>query len=94
MFWKLIIDNFVTKSDMFEGWGDFSILKLFLIKLSCYHDNYFQYFMFELHNDFVSKARVSACMYFLVKSLNSSRHRRPIFHVLWKHFILACVRLS
>ena len=45
--------------------GDFSILKLFL-KLSCYHDNYFQYFMFRKRNGFVSKARVSACMYFLV----------------------------
>ena len=45
--------------------GDFSILKLFL-KLLCYHDNYFQYFTFRKHNGFVSKARVSACMYFLV----------------------------
>jgi hypothetical protein len=37
--------------------GDFSILKLFL-KLSCYHDN-------TSCLEF-SKARVSACMYFLV----------------------------
>jgi hypothetical protein len=42
--------------------GDF----LFLKKLSCYHDNYFRYFMFGKYNGFVSKARVSACMYFLV----------------------------
>ena len=34
--------------------------------LSCYHDNYFRYFMFGKYNGFVSKARVSACMYFLV----------------------------
>jgi hypothetical protein len=26
-----------------------------------------QYFMFGKHNGFVSKARVSACMYFLIK---------------------------
>ena len=34
--------------------------------LWCYHDNYFRYFMFGKYNGFVSKARVSACMYFLV----------------------------
>ena len=34
--------------------------------LSCYHDNNFGYFMFGKYNGFVSKARVSACMYFLV----------------------------
>jgi hypothetical protein len=45
---------------------DFSIVKIFLIILSCYHDSYFKYFMFEKYNSFVSKARVSACMYFLV----------------------------
>ena len=32
----------------------------------CDHDNYFIYFMFRKYNGFVSKARVSACMYFLV----------------------------
>jgi hypothetical protein len=31
-----------------------------------YHDNYFKYFMFGKYNGFVSKARVSACLYFLV----------------------------
>ena len=46
-------------------WGDFSILKLFL-KLSCYHDNYFQFFIFRKHNVLSDKARVSTCMYFLV----------------------------
>ena len=45
------IDNFVIKSDIFRR---FFICKNILKKLSCYHDNYF------------SKARVSACMYFLV----------------------------
>ena len=40
---------------------------MFLIKLSCYHDYYFKYFnMFGKYNNFVSWARVSACMYFLV----------------------------
>ena len=52
------IDNFVTKSDIFKG---FLICKNILKKLSCYHDNYFRYFMFGKY-----KARVSACMYFLV----------------------------
>ena len=51
------IDNFVIKSDIFK-------------KLSCYHDNYFRYFMFGKCNGFVSKARVSACMYFLVYNGN------------------------
>ena len=45
--------------------GDFSFVRIFL-KISCYHDNYFRYFMFGKYNGFVSKARVSACMYFLV----------------------------
>jgi hypothetical protein len=57
------IDNFVIKSDIFRR---FFICKNILIKLSCYHDNYFRYFMFGKYNGFVSKARVSACMYFLV----------------------------
>jgi hypothetical protein len=46
-------------------------------KLSCYHDNYFKYFMFEKCNGFVSKARVSACMYFLVYTWE----RQYLFHI-------------
>ena len=57
------IDNFVIKSDIFRG---FSFVRIFLKKLSCYHDDYFRYFMFGKYNGFVSKAKVSACMYFLV----------------------------
>ena len=57
------IDNFVFKSDIFRR---LFICKNILKKLSCYHDNYFRYFMFRKYNGFVSKARVSACMYFLV----------------------------
>ena len=57
------IDNFVIKSDIFR---QFFICKNILKKLSCYHNNYFRYFMFGKYNGFVSKARVSACMYFLV----------------------------
>ena len=57
------IDNFVIKSDIFKR---FFLCKNILKKLSCYHDNYFRYFMFGKYNGFVSKARVSACMYFLV----------------------------
>ena len=60
------IDNFVIKSDIF--WR-FFICKNILKKLSCYHDNYFRYFMFGKYNGFVSRARVSACMYFLVHNL-------------------------
>jgi hypothetical protein len=51
------------KSDIFKR---FFICKNILKKLSCYHGNYFRYFMFGKYNCFVSKARVSACMYFLV----------------------------
>jgi hypothetical protein len=57
------IDNFVIKSDIFRR---FFICKNILKKLSCYHSNYFRYFMFGKYNGFVNKARVSACMYFLV----------------------------
>ena len=57
------INNFVIKSDVFRR---FFICKNILKNLSCYHDNYFRYFMFGKYNGFVSKARVSACMYFLV----------------------------
>jgi hypothetical protein len=49
------IDNFVIKSDILRR---FFICKNILIKLSCYHDNYFRYFMFGKYNGFVSKARV------------------------------------
>jgi hypothetical protein len=61
------IDNFVIKSDTFRR---FFICKNILKKISCYHDNYFRYFMFGKYNGFVRKARVSACMYFLVQILN------------------------
>jgi hypothetical protein len=61
------IDNFVIKSDIFRR---VFICKYILKKLSCYHDNYFRYFMFGKYNGFVSKARVSACMYFLVIKIN------------------------
>jgi hypothetical protein len=59
------IDKFVIiKSEIFRR---FSICKDILKKISCYHDNYFRYFMFGKYNGFVSKARVSACMYILVR---------------------------
>ena len=64
------IDNFVIKSDIFRR---FFICKNILKKLSCYHDNYFRYFMFGKYNGFVSKARVSACMYFLVNIYKQGR---------------------
>ena len=41
------------------------------MKLSCYYDNYFKYFMFGKYNGFVSKASVSTCMYFLLCALIS-----------------------
>jgi hypothetical protein len=66
------IDNFVIKSDIFRR---FFICKNILKKLSCYHDNYFRYFMFGKYNGFVSKARVSACMYFLVCSLKCKQNK-------------------
>ena len=66
------IDNFIIKSDIFKR---FFICKNILKKLSCYHDNYFRYFMFGKYNGFVSKARVSACMYFLVVLLTMSHSR-------------------
>jgi hypothetical protein len=65
------IDNFIIKSDIF---GRFFICKNILKKLSCYHDNYFRYFLFGKYNDFVSKARVSACMYFLVYFIHTPGH--------------------
>ena len=60
------IDNFVINRDIFR---DFSIVKIFLVTLSCYHDDYFKYLMFEKYNGFVSNAKVSACTYFLVNRL-------------------------
>jgi hypothetical protein len=66
MCWE--IDNFVFKSDIFRR---FFICKNILKKLSCYHDNYFRYFLFGKYNGFVSKARLSACMYFLVLKIIS-----------------------
>jgi hypothetical protein len=66
------IDNFVIKSDM-------AICKNILKKLSCYHDNYSRYFMFVKYNGFDSKARVSACMYFLVSVM------------FWQVELLGCV---
>jgi uncharacterized membrane protein YfhO len=63
------IDNFVIKSDIFR---QFFICKNILKKKLCYHDNYFRYFMFGKYNGYVSKARVSACMYF-----SSSNKKTP-----------------
>ena len=71
------IDNFVIKSDIFRR---FFICKNILKKLSCYHDNYFRYFMFGKYNGFVSKARVSACMYFLVTIDGQQSSRLPVNH--------------
>jgi hypothetical protein len=45
------------------------IYKHILKKISCYHDNHFRHFMFGKYNGFVNKARVSACLYFLVNLL-------------------------
>ena len=69
------IDNFVIKSDIFKR---FFICKNILKKLSCYHDNYFRYFMFGKYNGFVSKARVSACMYFLVPKYRANEGKYKI----------------
>ena len=69
------IDNFVIKSDIFRR---FFVCKNILKKFSCYHDNNFGYFMFGKYNGFVSKARVSACMYFLV--LNKASPIEEKFH--------------
>jgi hypothetical protein len=75
MCWE--IDNFVIKSDIFRL---FFICKNILKKLSCYHDNNFKYFMFGKYNGFVSKARVSACMYFLVGSHKVGSHKHSSLH--------------
>ena len=71
------IDNFVINSDIFR---QFFICKNILKKLSCYHNNYFRYFMFGKYNGFVSKARVSACMYFLVNLINSLFEPSFLYH--------------
>jgi hypothetical protein len=47
--------------------GDFSFEIIFLKKLSCYHDNYFNYFMFGKYKGFVSKAR-GFCMHVFYSS--------------------------
>ena len=39
--------------------------KNILNKLSCYHDNYFKYFMFGEYNTFASKAKGFCMQYFL-----------------------------
>jgi hypothetical protein len=45
--------------------GDFSFVKIFLKNYRVTMNKYmFKYFMFGKYNGFVSKARVSACMYF------------------------------
>jgi hypothetical protein len=46
--------------------GDFSFVRIFLKNYRVTMTNYFRYFMFGKYNGFVSKERVSACMYFLV----------------------------
>ena len=54
--------------------GDFSIVKIFLIKLSCYYDNYFIDFIFGKYNGFVSKARVSASIWLADSQLGATHH--------------------
>jgi hypothetical protein len=73
-------DNFVIKSYIFRR---FFICKNILKKLSCYHDNNFRYFMFGKYNGFVSKARVSACMYFLVIYIKLSILSFPKSNINW-----------
>jgi hypothetical protein len=71
--------------------GDFSFANVFLIELSCYHDNYFKYFMFGKYNGFVSKARVSACMYFLVLSRQEKNYKALPILVLSTIQTIQCV---
>ena len=54
------IDNFVIKSDIFRR---FLICKNILKKLSCYHDNYFRYFMFGKYNGFNCQQGEGFCMH-------------------------------
>ena len=77
------IDNFIIKSDIFRR---FFICKNIPKKLSCYHDNYFRYFMFGKYNGFVSKARVSACMYFLVLLVKRQIKERHFRFVRFKSY--------
>ena len=53
------IYNFVIKSDIFKR---FFICKNILKKLSCYHDNYFRYFMFGKYNWFCQQGE-GFCMH-------------------------------
>jgi hypothetical protein len=57
--------------------GDFSFVKIFLTKLSCYHDNYFKYFMFGKYNGFVSKAS-GFCMHVFSSISLSGTHQRKV----------------
>jgi hypothetical protein len=70
MFWKLIIV-------LLKFLGDFSNLKIFLIKLSCYYDNYF---MFE--DIMVLSARrgfMHACIFWLPSNkLNKTIYNHKI----------------
>ena len=85
------IDNFVIKSDIFKR---FFICKNILKKLSCYHDNYFRYFMFGKYNGFVSKARVSACMYFLVIYLKRNSFNSHYYYYTFDILINLMVYLA
>jgi hypothetical protein len=89
------IDNFVIKSDIFRR---FFICKNILKKLSCYHDNYFRYFMFGKYNGFVSKARVSAFLYFLVYGyftlFDFIELFKPIFVMVFSYFYCKYSRSS
>jgi hypothetical protein len=87
------IDNFVIKSDIFRR---FFICKIILKKLSCYHDNYFRYFTFGKYNGFVSKARVSACMYFLVIFIyeSTSKNFCCMTSVISTDFLLSVSHMS
>ena len=77
------IDHFGIKSDIFRR---FFICKNILKKISCYHDNYFRYFMFGKYYGFVSKARVSACMYFLVYMHdNEEVLQYKMYHTYYKY---------
>jgi hypothetical protein len=58
------IDNFAFKMIFL---GDFSFVRIFLknYRVTVTTTQESRYFMFGKYNGFVSKARVSACMYFL-----------------------------
>jgi hypothetical protein len=61
--------NFVIKSDIFKR---FFICKDILYRVTM--TTTLRYFMFGKYNGFVSKARVSACMYFLVCKIIWTKH--------------------